>query len=170
MNVFGGSSCCTVCKKSRSRAASTSTSRAVPMKTTGMSRFSAKVRLTGYDTGVSERFCLHLFSEGPQLTTKMRHRAKLLKRLSVASRMWLRRSPTGRQISDRESVVLESLLLGLSERKIAEQLKLSQHTIHAHVKSIYTKIGARGRAQMMAHVFAEILVTTKSKTSKNHRG
>lgn len=42
------------------------------------------------------------------------------------------------------------LVQGLSERQIATKLERSPHTIHQHVKAIYTELSVRTRAEFMA--------------------
>jgi DNA-binding CsgD family transcriptional regulator len=46
--------------------------------------------------------------------------------------------------------VLELLLDGFSEQKVAKKLKLSQNTVHTHVKEIYRACGAHSRAELLA--------------------
>jgi DNA-binding CsgD family transcriptional regulator len=49
-----------------------------------------------------------------------------------------------------ESQVLQGLLRGVSERKIAEENGQSPHTTHDHVKRIYRKYGVTSRSALMA--------------------
>jgi DNA-binding NarL/FixJ family response regulator len=50
-------------------------------------------------------------------------------------------------LSEREREVLRLLVDGLTYAQIAAQLILSFHTVHAHVRSIYTKLGVTSRNQ-----------------------
>jgi DNA-binding NarL/FixJ family response regulator len=50
-------------------------------------------------------------------------------------------------LTEREAEVLELVARGLSNREIAEELRLSLETVKTHVKRTYAKIGARDRAQ-----------------------
>jgi DNA-binding CsgD family transcriptional regulator len=50
----------------------------------------------------------------------------------------------------REASVLEQLKEGLSEKQIAAELKLSQHTIHTYVKNIYRRFGVTSRSQLLS--------------------
>ena len=50
----------------------------------------------------------------------------------------------------REREVLALVASGLSEREIAEQLVLSQHTVHRHVANIRRKLGRGSRAAAVA--------------------
>jgi DNA-binding CsgD family transcriptional regulator len=49
-----------------------------------------------------------------------------------------------------ERRVLHLLLSEKSEKEIAAALKQSIHTTHGHIKQIYRKYGAPGRAALMA--------------------
>jgi DNA-binding NarL/FixJ family response regulator len=48
-------------------------------------------------------------------------------------------------LTDRELEVLQLLRLGLGNADIADRLVLSQRTVHAHVRSIFTKLGVTTR-------------------------
>jgi DNA-binding NarL/FixJ family response regulator len=50
-------------------------------------------------------------------------------------------------LTERESEVLKLLVEGLTYGEIAARLTLSFHTVHAHVRSIYTKLGVTSRNQ-----------------------
>lgn len=58
--------------------------------------------------------------------------------------------PAAVLLSRREREVLTLVARGLSEREIAEQLVLSQHTVHRHVANIRHKLGRRSRAAAVA--------------------
>ena len=49
-------------------------------------------------------------------------------------------------LTDREVTVLRLLPSRLSVREIASELCVSQNTVKGHVKAVYRKLGARGRA------------------------
>ncbi len=53
-------------------------------------------------------------------------------------------------LSGREREVLVLVASGLSDREIAEQLVLSQHTVHRHVANIRRKLGRGSRAAAVA--------------------
>jgi DNA-binding NarL/FixJ family response regulator len=50
------------------------------------------------------------------------------------------------KLTPREVEVLRLLSQGFSNAQIAEQLIISPRTIHAHVRSIYSKLGVTSRA------------------------
>ena len=58
--------------------------------------------------------------------------------------------PAAVLLSRREREVLALVAHGLSEREIAEQLVLSQHTVHRHVANIRRKLGRGSRAAAVA--------------------
>jgi DNA-binding NarL/FixJ family response regulator len=55
-------------------------------------------------------------------------------------------SPALGGLSQRETEVLRLVARGHSNAEIATELALSVRTVEKHVANIYTKIGARGRA------------------------
>ncbi len=56
-----------------------------------------------------------------------------------------RRGDNWAELTDRELSVLRLLEQGLSQREMARQLFLSFHTVHSHIKSIYTRLGVTSR-------------------------
>jgi non-specific serine/threonine protein kinase len=50
-------------------------------------------------------------------------------------------------LSERELEVLRLLVVGLTYAEIAERLTLSFHTVHAHLRAIYNKLGVGSRKQ-----------------------
>jgi DNA-binding NarL/FixJ family response regulator len=54
-------------------------------------------------------------------------------------------------LTNGEDRVLKLLLGGLSEKAIAVKLELSRHTIHNHVKKIYSSYCVNSRAELLAH-------------------
>jgi DNA-binding NarL/FixJ family response regulator len=61
-----------------------------------------------------------------------------------------RLSPTGPQLSPRESEVLTLLADGLGVAAIARQLFVSESTAKTHISKIYEKLGAANRAQAIS--------------------
>jgi DNA-binding CsgD family transcriptional regulator len=55
-------------------------------------------------------------------------------------------------LSARERQVAELLMLGPATDEIAARLHISHHTLRDHTKSIFAKVGARSRSQLMALV------------------
>jgi DNA-binding CsgD family transcriptional regulator len=48
-------------------------------------------------------------------------------------------------LTRREAEILALIAAALSDQQVAEQLGISPRTVHAHLRSIYPKIGVRGR-------------------------
>jgi predicted ATPase/class 3 adenylate cyclase/DNA-binding CsgD family transcriptional regulator len=65
-------------------------------------------------------------------------------------------SPDG--LSARELEVLRLLATGLTDAQIAEQLVLSLHTVHAHLRTIYSKLGVTSRSAATRYAFENQLV------------
>jgi ATP/maltotriose-dependent transcriptional regulator MalT len=53
-------------------------------------------------------------------------------------------------LTRREQEVLGLVAAGLSNREIAEELVLSEHTVHRHVANVFTKLGVSSRAAAVA--------------------
>jgi len=62
-------------------------------------------------------------------------------------------SAPGQKLSPRELQVLENLRRGLHNHEIAQILGISQYTVKAHLKVIFTKLGASGRAEAVTRGF-----------------
>jgi DNA-binding CsgD family transcriptional regulator len=54
-------------------------------------------------------------------------------------------------LSRRERQVLELLLAGHSEKRVAGELGISPHTAHQYVKALYAHFGVHSRAELLAH-------------------
>jgi len=61
-------------------------------------------------------------------------------------------------LSARELEVLRLLAQGVTDAQIAEQLVLSLHTIHAHLRTIYSKLGVTSRSAATRYAFEHQLV------------
>ena len=61
-----------------------------------------------------------------------------------------------KRLTAREAGVLSQLLLGLSIRQIADKLDRSPHTVHDHVKSLHTKLGANSRGELVARALGHL--------------
>ena len=75
---------------------------------------------------------------------------------AVAAKMLFHFSPvqTGRQdeevlqpLTERETEVLQLIVLGLANKQIAAHLKVSPHTVKFHISSIYNKLGVANRTE-----------------------
>jgi DNA-binding NarL/FixJ family response regulator len=61
-------------------------------------------------------------------------------------------------LSDRERQILQRLVDGLTKNGIAEELKLSPHTIDGHVRNIYMKLHVNNRSGAVAKALKEHLL------------
>lgn len=50
-------------------------------------------------------------------------------------------------LSERENDVMKLLMQGLSNRQIADDLRISEKTVEKHLTSIYTKAGVSSRSE-----------------------
>ena len=58
-------------------------------------------------------------------------------------------------LSPREAGIVRSVFDGASERRIADQLGLSPHTVHTYLWRIYRKLHVQSREELLIRVFAE---------------
>lgn len=61
-------------------------------------------------------------------------------------------------ITTREREVLRLVAQGLSDRRMATRLRLSEHTIHRHISNILTKLGASSRSAAVAQAVRHALI------------
>jgi DNA-binding CsgD family transcriptional regulator len=61
-------------------------------------------------------------------------------------------------LTAREVEVLRLLATGLTDAQIAEHLVLSLHTVHAHLRTIYSKLGVTSRSAATRYAFEHQLV------------
>jgi DNA-binding NarL/FixJ family response regulator len=59
-------------------------------------------------------------------------------------------------LTERQAEVLRLIAAGKTSREMAEKLVLSERTIQRHIANIYTKIGARNRAEATAFALIEL--------------
>ena len=53
------------------------------------------------------------------------------------------------ELPPRLQTIADLLRKGMHEKEIAEQLSLSEHTIHTYTRQIYKIFGVRGRIKLM---------------------
>ncbi|MFI7104412.1 response regulator transcription factor [Streptomyces sp. NPDC050161] len=51
------------------------------------------------------------------------------------------------KLTDREVQVLTAIVKGMSNRRIGRELRISEHTVKAHIRSIFTKLRVASRTQ-----------------------
>ena len=83
--------------------------------------------------------------------------SRLLRRLQIRLAM--------QDLSDRELEVLELIADGLSNREIADKLFICRETVRWHIRSLYSKIGAKDRASAVRYGKDYLLVESGSLSS-----
>lgn len=58
-------------------------------------------------------------------------------------------------LSEREADIAKLLMADMSERAIAENLRISSHTVHTHLERLYRKLNARSRCQVVVRIFEQ---------------
>jgi DNA-binding NarL/FixJ family response regulator len=81
----------------------------------------------------------------------------------LAGAMQRRMSPTGPQLSPRESEILQLLADGLGVGPIARRLYISESTAKTHISKIYEKLGAANRAQAIMRALQAGLISTDAR-------
>lgn len=74
----------------------------------------------------------------------------LLERIVAQHQVDLEKARQAFDLSKRELEVLNLINLGCSNKKIADQLYLSEYTIKDHIKSLMKKLGASSRSEVVA--------------------
>lgn len=79
---------------------------------------------------------------------------------NLAEAMQRRMSPSGPQLSPRETEVLKLLADGLGVAEISGRLYISQSTTKTHISKLYEKLGAGNRAQALMTALRLGLITS----------
>ncbi|MEW5723873.1 MAG: response regulator transcription factor [Thermodesulfobacteriota bacterium] len=61
-------------------------------------------------------------------------------------------------LTRRELEVLQRLVLGDTDRKIAQSLFISEHTVRSHLKSLYRKLGVSSKSQAVAKAVQDKII------------
>lgn len=72
---------------------------------------------------------------------------QLIQKLFLRDHAQVKEETANPELTSREGEVLRLLCLGLANKEIAYQLKISEHTVKFHVSSIFTKLGATNRVE-----------------------
>ena len=70
-----------------------------------------------------------------------------------------RRSPHSRELTERESTVLEALVQGKRNKDIAGELFITERTVKYHVKALFSKLRVQNRTQAVRAAFEQGLVS-----------
>lgn len=58
-------------------------------------------------------------------------------------------------LTKREGQVAQLTLQGKTNKRVARDLRISEHTVEDHLKAIFTKVGVSSRGELTARIFAE---------------
>lgn len=78
------------------------------------------------------------------------HTMVLMERVVEKHQLDLEKARTSFQLSKREAEVLNLLGQGFTNKKMAEVLYISEHTVKDHIKNIMKKLGAGSRGEVLA--------------------
>lgn len=84
--------------------------------------------------------------------------AKLMNRLSISSCTLCLRASVDPDLTPRECEVLNLVARGLTNKKIGETLRISEHTVRNHLCSIYQKLNLENRLQVAVYSVTHGLV------------
>jgi DNA-binding NarL/FixJ family response regulator len=68
------------------------------------------------------------------------------------------KKPSGPPLSPREIEILQKVAYGATTTEVADQLRISFHTVKSHLEQIFEKLGANDRAQAVAIAIRQGLV------------
>jgi DNA-binding NarL/FixJ family response regulator len=60
-------------------------------------------------------------------------------------------------ISDRELEIIQGIFDDRKELAIADELKISMHTVHTHLERLYRKLGVSSRVALVLYILSEYL-------------
>ncbi|MBI4514079.1 MAG: response regulator transcription factor [Gemmatimonadetes bacterium] len=113
--------------------------------------------LTAYNDAESVRSALDAGADGLSLKTEPPQRTVAAIRevfagrlvFPQAARRWLAGRETARpgELTPREREVCELVAAGLTNRQIAQRLRLGQNTVKYHVQHLFQKLGVRNRTE-----------------------
>jgi DNA-binding CsgD family transcriptional regulator len=58
-------------------------------------------------------------------------------------------------LTRREGEVAQLALQGKTNKRVARDLRISEHTVEDHLKAIFTKVGVSSRGELTARIYAE---------------
>jgi DNA-binding NarL/FixJ family response regulator len=80
----------------------------------------------------------------------------------------LRKKPLA-ALTRREKVVVESLVEGLTNREIAQQMAISQHTVKNYIFKIFDKLGVSNRVELVVQVLNDPALA-RSPAAESYKG
>ena len=61
------------------------------------------------------------------------------------------------RISDRELEIIQGIFDDRKEMAIADELRISMHTVHTHLERLYRKLGVSSRVALVLYILSEYL-------------
>jgi DNA-binding NarL/FixJ family response regulator len=98
--------------------------------------------------------CIRQVHEG-QVWANSHELRYVLEALSETSLPCLRDTQGKNLLSKRESDIVNALAQGLSNREIAAQMKLSEHTVKNYLFRIFNKLGISSRVELILYAFSQ---------------
>lgn len=79
------------------------------------------------------------------------------KAATLSNKIKKRPSPEKNSLTNREFEIIELVAKGFSNKKIGEQLYISQYTVNAHLRKIFIKLSVNSRVALVNHVMNELV-------------
>ncbi len=73
-------------------------------------------------------------------------------------------------ITPREQQVIRGIFDGLNEALIADELKISTHTVHTHLDRLYRKLNVSCRCNLVIRIFAEYIALYPNNAQERSAG
>ena len=109
----------------------------------------------------STQVLCHPFVVGELACGNLRNRGEALTLFGEGrlGRAQERRSPHSRDLTERESTVLEALVQGKRNKDIAGELFITERTVKYHVNALFTKLRVQNRTQAVRAAVEQGLVS-----------
>lgn len=91
-----------------------------------------------------------------------KHKARVLPGCTLFTPDAWNRVATSLKLSPRELDVVQGIFDDLVEEAIASNHVISTHTVHTHVRRLFSKLLVKTRVELLVRVFAEFLILTIS--------
>ncbi|MDR8525169.1 MULTISPECIES: helix-turn-helix transcriptional regulator [Shewanella] len=97
-------------------------------------------------TGLRKMLADELWFDRPLLSKVFRH---LVSKVEVAPELTTENSETLEVLTNREKTIIQLVSSGARNKEIANKLSISEHTVKAHISSIFRKTQARNRVELL---------------------
>jgi len=89
-------------------------------------------------------------AEEEELSSAIRAAVRGERRVSAEIELLLQNDPPAPELTPRQKSILDSMIRGLTNHDIAQQLSIRQDGVKDHINAIFTKLGAANRAEAVA--------------------